>query len=68
MEKELVINVEGMMCMHCVKHVQNACLKVSGVTSAVASLENNNVVVTYVGEVNKEELINNIIDAGYEVK
>ena len=68
MNNEYVINVSGMMCEHCVKHVQNACLKVPGVTTAVASLENNNVVVTFEGNVDKEDIIKNIIDAGYEVK
>ena len=66
--KELTINVEGMMCMHCVKHVEDACKKASNVLDAKASLENKNVVVSYNDEVNKEEIIKNIVDAGYEVK
>ena len=66
--KELVINVEGMMCMHCVKHVEDACKKVSGVVDAKASLDNKNVVVSYDGDINKEEIVNNIVSAGYEAK
>ena len=65
---ELVLNVEGMMCMHCVKHVEDACKKVSGVVDAKASLDEKNVKVSYDGDINKEEVIKNIIDAGYEVK
>ncbi len=65
---ELVLNVEGMMCMHCVKHVEDACKKVSGVVDAKASLDEKNVKVSYGGNINKEEVIKNIIDAGYEVK
>ncbi len=66
--KELTINVEGMMCMHCVKHVEDACKKANNVCDAKASLDNKNVVVSYNDDVNKDEIIKNIIDAGYEVK
>ncbi len=66
--KELTINVEDMMCMHCVKHVEDACKKVNNVCDAKASLDNKNVVVSYNDDVNKDEIIKNIIDAGYEVK
>ena len=66
--KELTINVEGMMCMHCVKHVEDACKKVNNVVDAKASLDNKNVVVSYNDDVNKDEIVKNIIDAGYEVK
>lgn len=66
--EELVLNVEGMMCMHCVKHVEDACKKVSGVIDAKASLDDKNVKVSYNGNINREEIVKNIIDAGYEVK
>jgi len=66
--EELVLNVEGMMCMHCVKHVEDACKKVSGVIDAKASLDDKNVKVSYNGNINREEIAKNIIDAGYEVK
>ena len=65
---KIVINVEGMMCMHCVKHVEDACKKVSGVLDAKASLDDKNVTVSYEGSINKEDIVKNIIDAGYEVK
>jgi hypothetical protein len=35
------ISVEGMMCMHCVAHVEKALLAVKGVQSAKADLERN---------------------------
>lgn len=65
---KIVINVEGMMCMHCVKHVEDACKKVSGVIDAKASLDDKNVTVSYEDSINKEEIVKNIVDAGYEVK
>lgn len=64
----ITINVEGMMCNHCKAHVEQACKKVANVINAEASLENKNVVVEYNNSISKEELIKNIIDAGYEVK
>ncbi len=64
---ELVIKVEGMMCMHCVAHIEEACKKASGVTGAVANLKKKNVTVTYEGTVDKNQIINNINAAGYKV-
>ena len=56
-----------MMCEHCVKHVKEACEKVNGVSSATPSLENNNVIIEYVGKLNIELIIDNITKAGYKV-
>ena len=65
--KKVTLNVKGMMCEHCVKHVKDACEKVSGVSSATPSLDNKNVVIEYVGILNIELIIENITKAGYEV-
>jgi copper chaperone CopZ len=54
-----------MMCENCVKHVEDACKKVNNVIDAKASLDGNNVVVTYKDDLNKNDIINNIIEAGY---
>lgn len=64
----LTINVDGMMCKHCVAHVEEACNKVDGVKESVASLENKNVVVTCDEKVGKETLIEAIKNAGYDAK
>jgi copper chaperone CopZ len=63
--KELIIRVDGMMCENCVKHVEDACKKVNNVIDAKASLDGNNVVVTYKDDLNTNDVINNIIEAGY---
>ena len=65
--KRVTLNVKGMMCEHCVKHVKDACEKVTGVSSATPSLDDNNVVIEYVGKINLELVIENITKAGYEV-
>lgn len=65
MEK-IVIKVEGMMCDHCKKHVEDAVSKVDGVVSAVASVKDENVVVEVSKSVDKAELVKNIEEAGYK--
>lgn len=65
--KTITLEVHGMMCEHCVKHVKEACEKVNGVSSATPSLENNNVIIEYVGKLNIELIIDNITKAGYKV-
>lgn len=65
--KTITLNVNGMMCDHCVKHVKDACEKVNGVSSATPSLDNKNVVIEYVGKLNLELVIENITKTGYEV-
>lgn len=57
------IKIEGMMCMHCQKHVQEA-LDALGVQAKV-DLENK--CATVQGEIDDEDLRKAIVDAGYEV-
>lgn len=65
MKEELLI--EGMMCMHCVKHVDEALRKCSGVESVEVSLEDKKAVVSG-SELKKSELVEAVENAGYEVK
>ena len=62
---KLVINVNGMMCMNCARHVKEACLSVSGVVEAEVSLENKNVTVSGVN-LDAEKIKDAIRRAGYE--
>lgn len=64
----VVLSVEGMMCGHCKAHVEEALLKVDGVKTAVASLENKNATVTLTKDVDKKVLVDAIKEAGYEAK
>ena len=59
------IQIDGMMCMHCVAHVQKA-LEGLGVTAAV-SLENKNAVVTGDTLPDDAALTKAVTDAGYTV-
>lgn len=68
-EKEMkkVLNVEGMMCPHCVAHVKKALEAIDGV-SADVSLENKQATVTLSKEVSDDVLADAVVNAGYEVK
>lgn len=65
-EKKMTkINIEGMMCGHCVAHIEKALKAVNGVESVNVSLENKCAEVT--GNVDNELLKKAVVDAGYEV-
>ncbi|MDY4534906.1 MAG: heavy metal translocating P-type ATPase [Tractidigestivibacter sp.] len=64
MEKKL--NVEGMMCQHCVAHVTKALEGVPGVSSVKVSLEDKGAVVEASPEVTDAALVAAVKDAGYE--
>lgn len=61
-----VLKVDGMMCMHCVKHVESAAKKVQGVIDAKADLDAKQVTVEHNGA-DISLVIKNITDEGYTV-
>lgn len=62
------LEIEGMMCQHCVAHVTKALQSVEGVASVEVNLKKKKAVVTLENEVTDEALIAAITEAGYEVK
>jgi copper ion binding protein len=64
MKKELA--VEGMMCMHCVAHVENALKAVPGVVGAKADLDAKKAVVELAEAVPDRVLEDAVKAAGYE--
>ena len=68
LKMEKTLNIEGMMCKHCVAHVKEALEKIEGVCSADVSLENKTAKVTLSKNILDEVFIKAIHDAGYEVK
>lgn len=69
-EKEVmkkVILIEGMMCKHCQKHVEDALTKTFGVNSVVVDLEAKTATVEINDSVTDDILKNAVVDAGYEV-
>ncbi len=65
--KTYTVKVNGMMCMRCVAHVEKACLKVDGVSSAKADHEKGIVEITCDGEQSLAQAKANIIAEDYEV-
>ncbi len=65
MKKTLVI--EGMMCMHCQRHVTNALQGLEGVQEVVVDLEAKTAVVTLVSDVADDVLANAVTEQGYTV-
>ena len=65
MKQKLII--EGMMCKHCAKHVEEACQKVNGVKEAKVNLDEKSVYISG-DNYSLDEIKKNIIDAGYEPK
>ena len=61
-----VMEIKGMMCQNCVKHVSKALNGIEGV-SAEVSLEKNQAVVTLDREVRDEVLKSAVEEEGYEV-
>ena len=61
------LNIEGMMCAHCVAHVEKALSALGGVTAAKADLEGKCATVTLAAPVSDQELKDAVTEAGYEV-
>jgi copper ion binding protein len=61
------LNIEGMSCEHCVKHVTDALKEVNGVKSAKVSLKNKKAVVDHKDGVTLESMKAAVAEAGYEV-
>jgi copper chaperone CopZ len=64
-DKTMVIEIKGMMCMHCVAHVEKALKAVPGVTEVKVDLQAGNATVS--GNATAEALTAAITDEGYEV-
>ena len=62
-----VIKIEGMMCPHCEAHVKTALEAINGVEKAEPSHKEKKAVVTLLGEVSDEALMQAVTEAGYNV-
>ena len=67
-EMKKTILIEGMMCQHCVRHVNKALSGVAGVVSVEVDLDKKCAVVETDGTVTDDALTAAIVEAGYEVK
>ena len=65
-EMKYELNIQGMMCQHCKKHVEEALNKIQGVSAQVI-LEEGKAVVTCEKEIPMEEFKAVIEEAGYKI-
>ena len=65
--KEIILNVDGMMCSGCENRVQNALKTVKGVKEVKASHEEKKVQITLKQDIDEQVLKDKIVDLGYEV-
>jgi copper chaperone CopZ len=62
-----VLNIKGMSCDHCVRHVTEALEEVAGVQSVSVSLQENNAAVEHTEGLSAAVLKDAVVEAGYEV-
>lgn len=67
MKKKL--HLEGMSCMHCVKHVHDALIELNGVKNVNVDLDSESAVVEYDDDaaISDIQLKDAVQDAGYDV-
>lgn len=65
---EKTLQIEGMMCAHCQKHVNDALSKMAGVTQVNVNLEAGTATVTAERDIPEAEFAQVITEAGYELK
>lgn len=65
---EIILNVKGMMCEHCKKHVEEAVLNTKNVTNVNADYKSGKVSIKHDGEIDLYQIKEAIKEAGYEVK
>ncbi|MDR2362937.1 MAG: cation transporter [Spirochaetaceae bacterium] len=61
------LNIEGMSCDHCVRHVSDTLKEIPGVKKAAVSLTEKNAVVDHEDNVTMEAMKAAVVEAGYEV-
>ena len=62
-----VLNIEGMSCDHCARHVTEALKDLNGVRSVQVSLKSNTASVDHAENVTLAAMKAAVEDAGYEV-
>ena len=66
--KEIILNVEGMVCTGCEKRVENSLKEIKNVKEVTANHENNKVIIKMKDEADINEIKDRIDELGFEVK
>ncbi|MDR0411272.1 MAG: cation transporter [Treponema sp.] len=62
-----ILNIEGMSCEHCVKHITEALKSVMGVKSVKVSLKDKKATVVHKDDMSVEALKSAVVTVGYEI-
>ena len=65
-DEKMILKINGMMCSHCVAHVEKALTSIDGVDSVNVSLDDKSATINGTN-LNQEVLEKAVIDAGYEI-
>lgn len=65
---ETTLKISGMSCSACVGHVTNALQSVAGVQRAIVDLPSNTAVVEHDGTVEISQLVEAVIEDGYNAE
>ncbi|MGM9873919.1 MAG: heavy metal translocating P-type ATPase [Bacilli bacterium] len=65
--EEVELTIKGMMCQHCVSHVEKALIKCKGVKSVTVDLKSEKAIIKG-KNLNKDKLIDCVINAGYQAE
>lgn len=66
--KEIILNVEGMVCTGCEKRVENSLKEIKNVKEVTANHENNKVIIKMEDGADINEIKDRIDELGFEVK
>lgn len=66
--KEMILNVEGMMCTGCEKRIENTVSSIEGVSKVVANHENGTVTISLNQDVEQRIIKEKIENIGFSVK
>lgn len=66
--KEIILNVEGIVCTGCEKRVENSLKEIKNVKEVTANHENNKVIIKMEDEADINEIKDRIDELGFEVK
>ena len=66
-QMKTTLNVEGMSCEHCVKHLTKTLKEVDGVKRADVSLNLKKAIIEHADSVTQDTLKAAVVEAGFEV-
>ena len=67
LKKKVVLKVDGMHCNHCANKIKEICNNVSNVLNTKVNIESKEVIISYIKEINLDDIKSKIDFEGYKV-